>query len=71
MYTCALPMRVQVWNFQNGHNLHKLEPAAGEAEVTGILPLLDKKIILAVGWSRLLTTYDDSDAAVSHVFIDL
>ncbi|XP_048248360.1 WD repeat-containing protein on Y chromosome-like isoform X1 [Haliotis rufescens] len=51
---------IKVWNFQNGHNLHKLE-AAAEAEVTGILPVRDKKMILSVGWSRLLTIYDDSD----------
>ncbi|KAK7112140.1 cilia- and flagella-associated protein 337-like isoform X2 [Littorina saxatilis] len=52
---------IKVWNFQNGHNLHKLEPAVGEAEVTGIMPILDKKVILSVGWSRLLTVYDDAD----------
>ncbi|XP_064614731.1 WD repeat-containing protein on Y chromosome-like [Liolophura sinensis] len=51
---------IKVWNFQNGHNLHKLEPVS-EAEVTGIIALLDKKSILAVGWSRLLALYDDSD----------
>lgn len=55
---------MQVWNFQNGHNLHKLE-AVAEAEVTGIMPLLDKKIILAVGWSRQVTLYEDSDPDVS------
>ena len=54
----------QVWNFQNGHNLHKLEPIA-EAEVTGIMPLTDKKVILSVGWSREITVYDDSDPDVS------
>ncbi|XP_076443223.1 cilia- and flagella-associated protein 337-like isoform X3 [Babylonia areolata] len=58
---------IKVWNFQNGHNLHKLEPATGEAEVTGILPVLDKKVILAVGWSRLITYYDDSDADNMYV----
>ncbi|KAK7469672.1 hypothetical protein BaRGS_00036301, partial [Batillaria attramentaria] len=57
---------IKVWNFQNGHNLHKLEPV-GEAEVTGILPLSDKKVILAVGWSRLITMYDDSDADNMYV----
>ena len=53
----------QVWNFQNGHNLHKLE-AVAEAEVTGIMPLTDKKVILSVGWSRQITVYDDSDPDV-------
>ncbi|XP_069124684.1 cilia- and flagella-associated protein 337-like isoform X2 [Argopecten irradians] len=52
---------IKVWNFQNGHNLHKLE-AVGEAEVTGIVPVMDKNIILAVGWSRKIIVYDDSDA---------
>ncbi|XP_060573290.1 WD repeat-containing protein on Y chromosome-like isoform X4 [Ruditapes philippinarum] len=51
---------IKVWNFQNGHNLHKLE-AVAEAEVTGIMPLVDKKVILSVGWSRQITIYDDSD----------
>ncbi|XP_052783274.1 WD repeat-containing protein on Y chromosome-like isoform X3 [Mya arenaria] len=51
---------IKVWNFQNGHNLHKLE-AVAEAEVTGIMPLLDKKIILSVGWSRQITLYEDTD----------
>ena len=55
---------LQVWNFQNGHNLHKLEPEE-EAEVTGIVPLVDMKIIIAVGWSRKITVYDDSDPDVS------
>ena len=56
---------LQVWNFQNGHNLHKLEPIA-EAEVTGIMPLVDKKVILSVGWSREITVYDDSDPDVGQ-----
>ncbi|ESO83976.1 hypothetical protein LOTGIDRAFT_108617 [Lottia gigantea] len=51
---------IKVWNFQNGHNLHKLE-AAADAEVTGILPILDKRVIMAVGWSQQITVYDDSD----------
>ena len=53
-----------MWNFQNGHNLHKLEPVS-EAEVTGLLAVNDRKVILAVGWSRLITLYDDSDPDVS------
>ncbi|XP_052262965.1 WD repeat-containing protein on Y chromosome-like isoform X3 [Dreissena polymorpha] len=57
---------IKVWNFQNGHNLHKLE-AVAEAEVTGIMPLLDKKIILAVGWSRQITLYEDSDPDSMYV----
>jgi hypothetical protein len=53
-----------VWNFQNGHNLHKLE-SVSEAEVTGIFPSVDRKIIIAVGWSRKIAQYDDSDPDVS------
>ena len=56
----------QVWNIQNGHNLQKLEPVA-EAEVTGVVPLLDKKMIISVGWSRKITIYDDSNPDVSHI----
>lgn len=54
----------QVWNFQNGHNLHKLE-SVSEAEVTGIFPCADRKIIISVGWSRKIVEYDDSDPDVS------
>lgn len=54
----------QVWNFQNGHNLHKLE-SVSEAEVTGIFPCADRKIIISVGWSRKIAEYDDSDPDVS------
>ncbi|XP_059147520.1 WD repeat-containing protein on Y chromosome-like [Physella acuta] len=52
---------VKVWNFQNGHNLHKLE-AVGENEITGIVQLPEKKVILTVGWNQKIVTYDDSDA---------
>ena len=52
------------------HNLHKLE-AVAEAEVTGIMPLTDKKIILAVGWSRQITTYDDGDPDVRYSILRL
>ncbi|XP_063446060.1 WD repeat-containing protein on Y chromosome-like isoform X2 [Mytilus trossulus] len=57
---------IKVWNFQNGHNLHKLEPEE-EAEVTGILPLVDMKMIVAVGWSRKITVYDDSDPDNTYI----
>lgn len=33
--------------------------------MTGILPLVDMKMIVAVGWSRKITVYDDSDPDVS------
>ena len=59
---------LQVWNIQNGHNLHQLQ-AVEEAEVTGIVPMLDKKLILSVGWSRKITQYDDNDPDVSAIFI--
>ncbi|KAK6170880.1 hypothetical protein SNE40_019170 [Patella caerulea] len=57
---------IKVWNFQNGHNLHKLE-AADDAEVTGILPILDKRVIMAIGWSQQITLYDDSDGDNMYV----
>lgn len=60
---------LQVWNFQNGHNLHKLE-SVSEAEVTGIFPSVDRKIIIAVGWSRKIAQYDDSDPDVSLSAVD-
>jgi hypothetical protein len=51
---------IQVWNIQNGHNLQQLE-AVSEAEVTGIVPLVDKKVIMSVGWSRKISQYEDND----------
>lgn len=55
---------LQVWNFQNGHNLHKMEPV-DDSEVTGVLSLIDKEYILTTGWSRKITKYDDSEGDVS------
>lgn len=52
-----------MWNFQNGHNLHKLEPV-DESEVTGVLSLVEKEYMLTVGWSRTITKYDDSEGDV-------
>ncbi|KAK3593630.1 hypothetical protein CHS0354_025521 [Potamilus streckersoni] len=60
LFTGARNGTIKVWNFQNGHNLHKLEPVA-EAEVTGIYPHTDRKVIIAVGWSRKMAIYDDAD----------
>ena len=57
-------INMQVWNVQNGHNLHKLE-AVEDAEVTSVIPLPDRKILLAVGWSRKIMMYDDAHPDVS------
>ena len=50
-----------MWNFQNGHHIVHCEPAS-DSEVTGLISVGKKKGILAVGWSRMVTFYDDSDA---------
>lgn len=52
---------------QNGHNVHQLEPV-DESEVTGVVQLNERKQILAVGWSRKIVQYSDSDADVSVFF---
>ena len=57
-------MLVQIWNIQNGHNLHELD-AVSELEVTGIVPISDKNLIITIGWSRIIAQYDDSDPDVS------
>ncbi|BFZ18007.1 hypothetical protein BsWGS_21047 [Bradybaena similaris] len=57
---------VKVWNFHNGHNLHTLQNV-GEAEVTGIVHLADQKVILTVGWNRMILSYDDSDPENKHL----
>ena len=56
----------KVWNVQTGQKLHKLA-AVSETEVTGLFHLPDRKLILAVGWNRLIVQYDDSDADVRLV----
>jgi hypothetical protein len=52
--------RTQIWNIQNGHNLHCLE-AVSEAEITGVMPIPDKQMTLAVGWSRKIVKYHTSE----------
>ncbi|KAJ8037373.1 WD repeat-containing protein 49 [Holothuria leucospilota] len=61
LYTGARNGTIKVWNFQNGHNIHQCDPVA-DAEVTGLVSLGRKKGFLAVGWSRQITYYDDSDS---------
>ncbi|MGH0141595.1 UNVERIFIED_CONTAM: hypothetical protein FKN15_042506 [Acipenser sinensis] len=60
---------IKVWNVQNGHNLHKLEPVA-EAVVTRVLCYQDHKF-LAVGWSRQLALYNTTDHRNTYVVADL
>ncbi|MGH0146081.1 UNVERIFIED_CONTAM: hypothetical protein FKN15_018407 [Acipenser sinensis] len=60
---------IKVWNVQNGHNLHKLEPEA-EAEVTRVLCYQDHKF-LAVGSSRQLALYNTTDHRNTYVVADL
>lgn len=57
-------MFFQIWNFQNGNCLHELE-AVDEAEVTAVIAFQDRTI-LAVGWSRLISMYDDADPDVRN-----
>jgi hypothetical protein len=62
-----------VWNIQNGHNLHNME-AVDEQEVTGLLALDDKKLVIAVGWSRHIVQYHiESDVSIipSTLFYEL
>ncbi|KAM4663576.1 cilia- and flagella-associated protein 337-like [Discoglossus pictus] len=47
---------IKIWNVQNGHNLHKLQPVE-EAEVTCILQLKEQTF-LSVGWNRKIVVYD-------------
>ncbi|XP_070580974.1 cilia- and flagella-associated protein 337-like [Ptychodera flava] len=60
---------IKVWNFQNGHNIHQCE-AVSEAEVTGIVSFRERHRILAVGWSRQITMYDDSDSDNAFIHAD-
>ncbi|XP_072043758.1 LOW QUALITY PROTEIN: cilia- and flagella-associated protein 337-like [Amphiura filiformis] len=60
---------VKVWNFQNGHNIFQCESTA-EAEITGLVSLGKKKGFLSVGWSRMITFYDDSDSDTSFIKAD-
>lgn len=45
-----------MWNAQNGHNLHQLEPI-DEQEVTGVVAIDEKKLVIAVGWNRQVIQY--------------
>lgn len=53
----------QVWNVQNGHNLHHLE-AVDDTEIAGIVCVPEKKSILVVGWSRKIALYNDTEPDV-------
>ena len=56
----------QLWSAQTGQCMQQLEPVA-EAEVTGVVPLTDCPALLSVGWSRQITTYDDSNPEVKRL----
>ena len=60
---CCLCFLPQLWSAQTGQCMQQLEPVA-EAEVTGVVPLTDRPALLSVGWSRQITTYDDSNPEV-------
>ncbi|XP_077316835.1 cilia- and flagella-associated protein 337-like isoform X3 [Lithobates pipiens] len=47
---------IKIWNIQNGHNLHRLQPVE-EVEVTGVLALREHTV-LSVGWNRKIVTYN-------------
>ena len=57
---------LQVWNMQNGHSLQQLE-AVDECEVTGVVAVPERKSILAVGWSRRIVQYSDTEPDVSNM----
>uniref|UniRef100_A0A8C5R5F8 EF-hand domain-containing protein n=1 Tax=Leptobrachium leishanense TaxID=445787 RepID=A0A8C5R5F8_9ANUR len=59
---------LKVWNIQNGHNLHRLQPVE-EAEVTCVLPLRDQTF-LSVGWNRKIVLYDITNVENLYVSAD-
>ena len=50
---------------QNGHLLQQFQGVV-DCEVTGIVPLSDKKEVLTVGWNRQILAYDYSKPDVSE-----
>ncbi|XP_053308771.1 WD repeat-containing protein on Y chromosome-like [Spea bombifrons] len=56
---------LKIWNIQNGHNLHRLQPV-DEAEVTCVLPLGDQRL-LSVGWNRKIILYDTTNTENMYV----
>ena len=54
-----------MWNVQNGHLLQQFLGVV-DCEVTGIVPLSDKKEVLTVGWNRQILAYDYSKPDVSE-----
>ncbi|KAI0223371.1 WD repeat-containing protein 49 [Lamellibrachia satsuma] len=69
LITGARDGSIKVWNIQNGQSLQTLQRVS-DAEVTGVVQLADRKLILAVGWNRLITVYDDSDPDCATVKAD-
>lgn len=69
LITGARDGTLKIWNFQNGHNLNRLNPS-DPSEVTGIVALKDKKYILSVSWGRKLIKYDDDEPESLYVDFD-
>ncbi|KAG2460939.1 WDR49 protein, partial [Polypterus senegalus] len=60
---------IKIWNIQNGHNLHKLQPL-GEAEVTGLISFQEHRL-LAIGWNKKLALYNMANPEDVHIMADI
>ncbi|XP_062507876.1 WD repeat-containing protein on Y chromosome-like [Corticium candelabrum] len=68
LFTGSRSGHIKIWNFSNGQCLKNLVPN-NPGDITGIIDFPDKKQILAVGWSRILTGYTDiHDTYVTNTF---
>ncbi|EDV22554.1 uncharacterized protein TRIADDRAFT_58893 [Trichoplax adhaerens] len=48
---------ITVWNFTNGHCLHRLEPATSD-EITGVVDAPEHNCFISVGWSKKIVVYE-------------
>ncbi|XP_028675795.2 WD repeat-containing protein on Y chromosome [Erpetoichthys calabaricus] len=60
---------IKIWNIQNGHSLHKLQPL-GEAEVTGLISFQEHRL-LAIGWNKKLALYNMANPEDVHIMADI
>lgn len=48
----------QVWNYVNGECLKRMQ-TTGNAEVTGLVHILERSQFLVTGWNRRITSFPD------------
>lgn len=60
---------MKVWNFTNGHCLHRLEPATTD-EITGVVDIAERNCFISVGWSKRIVVYE-KDLTVKNILFKI